>query len=156
MEHIQDSWYSNSRYVAGKVSLPSSINRSSNAILLKTFQELPDASKVTFISVPSVSLASLLPNLPQSTKPESAQATSHSPPETMAPSPFDLLHRFLVYPQLERLRAAEALQHSWFTVDPMPLPPSAYPLGNKGWEGTTLGERLHANLPRKKPLAAVE
>lgn len=117
--------------------------------------------------MPSVDLASLLPNLPPSTKPESVQATSHLPPETKEPSPFDLLRRFLVYPESRRLRAAEALRHPWFTADPMPLLPPAYPLSDdqrsdlskrvgSDWEGKTLGEWLGTNLPRKKLLPTVD
>jgi len=113
-----------------------------------------------FISVPAIDLASLLPNLPPSTKPNSVAATSHSPAETMVSSPFDLLRRFLVYPQSERLRAAEALKHPWFAADPMLLLPSGYALDStcsdlseqvgSSWEGKTLGELLFTNLPPKE------
>ena len=130
---------------------------------LKTFQDLQDASKLTFISVPSIDWATLLPNLPPSTKPDAVQVTSHSPSETMVSSPFDLMHRFLVYPQCERFRPAGALKHPWFTTDPMLLLPPTYSLDDNtcsalngqvgsSWEGKTLGEWLGMNLPQREVL----
>lgn len=78
----------------------------------------------------------------------------------MTPSPLDLLHRFLVYPESERLQASEALRHPWFIADPPILLPVAYPAKNTldpnnlgdhhlmvVWEGKTLGEWLATTIP---------
>ncbi|KAJ6479215.1 kinase-like domain-containing protein [Mycena vitilis] len=62
-----------------------------------TFHTLPGASSVDFTVVPPVPLASFLPNVPPS---ESATV-------------LDLLERFLVYPEAQRLRAGDALKHAW-------------------------------------------
>ncbi|KAJ6541652.1 kinase-like domain-containing protein [Mycena capillaripes] len=64
-----------------------------------TFRELPGASSVDFTVVPPVPLVSFLPNLPASN-----------------PAPvLDLIEKFLVYPPPQRLRARDALDHSWFS-----------------------------------------
>ena len=138
----------------------------------QTFKALPDASKVTFISVPAIDLTSLLPNLPPSTVPQSdpsssrqSTATSHSPPSIQAPSPFDLLHRFLVYPPPDRIRAKDALRHPWFTAaDPLVLLPANYLAAgaiDEGvnhvsfiWEGKTLEEWLRMSLPQRSAVKA--
>ena len=98
---------------------------------------------MTFISVPAVDLASLLPNLPPSTRPNlfpkmpassspssalTSTPTSHHPPpfREAFPTPIDLLHRFLVYPPQNRLQATDALRHPWFAAEPRVLLPSGY------------------------------
>ena len=155
--------------MAGRASVRLIMKRNDDRFIKfqkQTFRDLPDATKVTFVSVPAVDLTSLLPNLPPSAIPQarsssSPQATPHAPPRIMSLSPLDLLHRFLVYPQSDRIRAVDALKHPWFIVDPVALLPPGYPLehvddgsilrsqvGNL-WEGKTLGEWLRASVPHK-------
>ena len=47
---------------------------------------------------------------------------SHFPPTAMIPSTLDLLQRLLVYPPDQRLKAADALSHSWFRSGTLSLP----------------------------------
>jgi len=74
----------------------------------------------------------------------------------MSSSPLDLLHRFLVYPPSERLQAADALRHPWFTSEyPIPLPVGYLLDGIEylwehvvfDWKGKHLGELLRVALP---------
>lgn len=86
-----------------------------------TFNELPDANKVSFHVVPPTDLSAVLPNLPV---PRPAGA-----PDKMRPSPpdfFDLLDRLLVYPPSLRLRPVAALHHPLFSC--AILLPSGYPV----------------------------
>lgn len=68
---------------------------------------------------------------------------------------FDLLKRFIVYPQSERLKAAEALKHPWFIAEPPALVPVGYSLANAQnalamqRDGKTLGEWICSILPRR-------
>ncbi|KAJ7631643.1 kinase-like domain-containing protein [Mycena polygramma] len=64
-----------------------------------TFHTLPGASSVDFTVVPPVPLLSFLPNLP--------------PSESESAAVLDLLERFFVYPEAQRVRAGEALEHAW-------------------------------------------
>ncbi|GLB43652.1 putative RNA polymerase II CTD heptapeptide repeat kinase activity [Lyophyllum shimeji] len=118
------------------------------------FETLPDAKGVEFTVVPPVPLAPLLPNLPPSPSPSpspspaptrttstttTAQAAESSPDgdrdpvhfpshdeATMSPSPLDLISRLLVYPSENRLSAAGALRHPWFTKGAVLLMPEGY------------------------------
>jgi len=121
-----------------------------------TFGDLPHASGVTFNTVPSVNLASLLPNLPSSDKQNTAETLSR-PDGPMAPSPLDLLQRLLVHTPSRRLHAANALSHPWLIADPPVLLPSEYRLANTDsdilqvypatvWNGNDLGEWFRKTL----------
>ncbi|KAH7886362.1 kinase-like protein [Phlebopus sp. FC_14] len=83
-----------------------------------SFNDLPDAGKVSFIDAEPTDLARLLPNLPPSTVGAAGvDTTTHSPaPTSVASTPLDLLHRFLVYEPPRRLRPTDALHHPWFTA----------------------------------------
>ncbi|KZP29315.1 kinase-like protein [Athelia psychrophila] len=110
-----------------------------------TFQDLPNAKLVQFTSAPAVHLPSLLPNLPSS-------------PDLAC----DLLKRFIVYPQSERLKAAEALNHPWFIADPPALVPVGYSLASAETalamqrDGKTLGEWICTILPHRPLLPGDE
>ncbi|KAI0082328.1 kinase-like protein [Panus rudis PR-1116 ss-1] len=94
-----------------------------------TFQDLPHATKVSFVMTAPTNLHELLPNLPPESFPVSADSAFPSP--EFKPAPLDLIHRFLVYPPSLRLTAAEALSHPWFHTDlPLVLPPGYLPTGN--------------------------
>ncbi|KAI5119776.1 hypothetical protein M0805_009247 [Coniferiporia weirii] len=90
------------------------------------FDNLPDANKVQFKVVPSVDLCPHLPNLPSGTE---STGSAHAPPPASVPSPLDLIHRLLVYPPGDRIKATSALKHPWFlsTSGTLPLPPADYP-----------------------------
>ena len=93
-----------------------------------------------------------LPNLPAEDLITGASSGSeHNPPEKMAATPLDLIHRLLVYPPEARIRAADALKHPWFisegdddddTQIPVLLPPER-----------RVG--LHFHLPRSSTQAEV-
>jgi len=104
-------------------------------VKLQAFEDLPDAKGVEFTMVPHVPLAPLLPNLPPDPSPpptapaptserqhEAVLDPVHFPQEEMTPSPLDLISRFLVYPSENRLRAARALEHPWFTGEGVLIP----------------------------------
>jgi cyclin-dependent kinase 8/11 len=118
---------------------------------MQTFTNLPHSSRVTFNVVPPVDLSLFLPNCPSTAKIEVDSKTRHFPTAKMVPSPLDLVHRFLVFPECMRLTAPEALLHPWFTTDPAVLLPTGYHtlpnLSMALWEGKTLGEWLVIMLP---------
>jgi hypothetical protein len=108
--------------------------------------------------------------MPSSSSPSSASTstpTSHYPPpfREAFPTPFDLLHRLLVYPPQNRLRATDALRHPWFVAEPGVLLPGGYPAewagddGEEGgsgggrvgavWDGKPLGELMRVCLPHR-------
>ncbi|KAF7976180.1 hypothetical protein HWV62_7340 [Athelia sp. TMB] len=105
-----------------------------------TFKELPNASLVQFTVVPPVDLAALLPNLPPSSD-----------------GAFDILRNLVVYPQTERLNAAEALKHHWFAADPPALLPAGHlwARGDEGlatsWNGKSLSDWYQPMLPHRSP-----
>ncbi|TFY75698.1 hypothetical protein EWM64_g8315 [Hericium alpestre] len=115
-----------------------------------TFGDLPDATKISFAEVPGIDFASILPNLslppppPQGRRISERSQLSHLPPADAVPTPQDLVHRFLVYPQSSRLTADAALKHPWFTSDvPLLLPPEvtsrgAAPSVSETWKGKSL------------------
>jgi len=79
------------------------------AVFRKGFDLLPDAGKLEFKEVPAVDLTLRLPNLPPRSDAETA-------------SPFDLIDKLIIYPPTGRTKAAEALDHPWFTHGPVVLP----------------------------------
>lgn len=114
-------------------------------VLLQGFEDLPDASKVTFQEAQPIDLARRLPNLP--TEQIVVSAVSYFPPEELVDSPLDLIHRLLVYPPEKRLSAVNVLQHPWLRTGPLLLPPgynSPHYIGNASVEAgqKTLGELL--------------
>jgi serine/threonine protein kinase len=108
--------------------------------------------------VQPVDLPSILPNLP-STLQTDVDTKTHMPLETMSPTPIDLVHRFLVYEPSLRLRPSKALNHPWFTSEPL-LMPDDYPdpssLGDASmtlsWGGKSLGEWLSDAHPQWRDL----
>ncbi|KAL5513666.1 hypothetical protein ACEPAH_4065 [Sanghuangporus vaninii] len=94
------------------------------------FEDLPDANKIQFKVVPSRDICTRLPNLP----PDSPSTGSeHKPPKDFAATPLDLIHRLLVYPPEDRLKAAAALKHPWFTSFEEDIP-LLLPIGKNGYE----------------------
>ncbi|KZV64580.1 kinase-like protein [Peniophora sp. CONT] len=87
-----------------------------------TFRELPDATKVNFIEAPVIDLVSLLPHVPEDRPPTKEGEISHFPDAQPSSSAADLIHRFLVYPQSQRLSAKDALKHPWLTASPLLVP----------------------------------
>ncbi|KDQ62972.1 hypothetical protein JAAARDRAFT_362090 [Jaapia argillacea MUCL 33604] len=83
-----------------------------------TFSELPDATKVTFKIVPPVDLQPLFPNHPLPEPSHAPSPVMHFPCVEYSLTPFDLIHRFLVYPPSQRLSARDALHHPWFSAGP--------------------------------------
>ena len=77
--------------------------------------------------MPSVELKPRLPNLPPAVP---STGFAHKPPDPSRdrkPTPLDLIHRLLVYPPEDRLKANEVLEHPWFAetgdgVVPLLLP----------------------------------
>jgi serine/threonine protein kinase len=108
--------------------------------------------------VQPVDLPSILPNLP-STLQTDVDTKTHMPLETMSPTPIDLVHRFLVYEPSLRLCPSKALNHPWFTSEPLLMPddysdPSS--LGDASmtlsWGGKSLGECLSDAHPQWRDL----
>ncbi|EJC98595.1 kinase-like protein [Fomitiporia mediterranea MF3/22] len=77
------------------------------------FEALPDANKIQFKVVPSRDIRLRLPNIPPNTP---STGSEHKAPEQFAATPLDLIHRLLVYPPEDRLKAADAVEHPWFTT----------------------------------------
>ena len=108
-----------------------------------------------FNIVPAVPLSPLLPNLPPSSVLHSATSSTNGNTSSEKPtnSVLNLLQQFLVYPSASRIRAEDALRHSWFTSeDSIMLLPKGYSLENNEyhhvkmvdeWQGKTLEEWLH-------------
>lgn len=92
-----------------------------------SFLSLPDADKLSFTDVEPVDLFSILPNFPPSAQQHEVDTKTHMPPETMSPTPVDLIHRFLVYEPSRRIRPSKALTHPWFTSEPPLLLPDDFP-----------------------------
>lgn len=123
----RDSLFDSTR---GEIGLAWSIFKtrgSPNETNWPSFLSLPDANKLSFIDVESVELPSILPNFPSSTQQHEVDTKTHMPPETMSPTPVDLIHRFLVYEPSQRLRPSKALTHPWFTSEPPLLLPDDFP-----------------------------
>lgn len=115
--------------------------------ILQSFNSLPDANKVTFIDAVPVDLGTLLPNLPPSSAPIHTTSPAHFPPEEVAPSPLDLVNRFLVYPPERRLRAEDALKHPWLSNDVLLLPEGyTTATGVSTWQGRTLGDLVRSYM----------
>lgn len=102
-----------------------------------------------------------LPNLPAEVGPTSSE---HKPPQEMAATPLDLIHRLLVYPPEARLRAADALRHPWFVGEGDAIVPVLLPnrRGNtrhssdkavvgeiSKWKGKPLSHWLDVALKRR-------
>ena len=81
-------------------------------VLSQLFEDLPDANKIQFKVVPCREIRASLPNLPPDVP---TTGSEHRPPKDSKPTPLDLIHRLLVYPPEDRLKAAAALKHPWFT-----------------------------------------
>ncbi|KAG6834460.1 hypothetical protein H0H93_009495, partial [Arthromyces matolae] len=79
------------------------------------FTLLPDSKGVEFTLVPPVPLAPLLPNLPP------------IPLEDNKGNVLDLIENLLAYPPENRLTAAKALEHPWFTEEGGVVLPKGYP-----------------------------
>ncbi|TFK56418.1 kinase-like protein [Heliocybe sulcata] len=97
------------------------------------FNELPDASRVTFQYTPPVDLSPLLPSLPSS--------------DISSDSPLDIIEKLLQYPPARRLHAADALKHAWFKREPGVLLPPEYEHDGAvstipEWQGQSLGQLL--------------
>lgn len=119
----RDSLFDSTR---GEIGLAWSIFKargSPNETNWPSFLSLPDANKLSFIDVEPVDLCSILPNFPSSAQQYEVDTKSHVPPETMSPTPVDLVHRFLVYEPSQRLRPSKALTHPWFSSEPPLLLP---------------------------------
>lgn len=115
-------------------------------LYIQTFDDLPDANKIQFKVVPCIDLKCRLPNLPSGIQ---STGSSHKPPEKQSPTPLDLIHRLLVYPPGDRMKASDVLQHLWFSAneDAPLLLPKDFPSiqeGTKGGDWDTLwhGEDL--------------
>jgi len=106
------------------------------------YEKLPGAQSVVFNAVPNVPLAPLLPNLP--------------PPSLVSQvsSVLDILSKFLQYPPLSRLTAADALHDPWFTTSAVLCLPRGYSLEQSGFDdivcyeynGRMFGELLISKL----------
>eukprot|EP00118_Oscarella_pearsei_P010609 m.66109 g.66109 ORF g.66109 m.66109 type:complete len:339 (+) comp35364_c0_seq12:33-1049(+) len=70
--------------------------------------ELPDFNKITFPLMPAIPLEKMVPDA--------------------SPDAVDLFKRFMVYPSLQRISAADALQHSYFFSEPLPAHHSELPI----------------------------
>ncbi|PCH34297.1 kinase-like protein [Wolfiporia cocos MD-104 SS10] len=94
------------------------------------FNSLPDACKITFMTVPPIDITRLLPNVPQEW-----------------PEIVDLVNALLAYPPEQRLHAETALRHPHLVGGTLLLP-ERYPLseGVFTWENKTLGELLATHL----------
>ncbi|TFY64632.1 hypothetical protein EVG20_g5881 [Dentipellis fragilis] len=128
-----------------------------NAETWPSFKDLPDATKVTFTEAEGVDLASLLPNMPLEHRRSETLSIAHCPPPDPTPSPLDLIHRFLVYPQASRLKARDALMHPWFQSEPpvllLPETESAATssaLTSKSWNGKSLGDWLRVVMATRE------
>ncbi|KAG2144672.1 kinase-like domain-containing protein [Suillus bovinus] len=144
----RDSLFDSTR---GEIGLAWSIFKtrgSPNETNWPSFLSLPDANKLSFINVEPVELCSILPNLSSSTQQHEVDTKTHIPPETMLPTPVDLIHRFVVYEPSRRLRPSKALTHPWFTSEPPLLLPDDFPVGcihgeaptSLHWGAKSLGE----------------
>ncbi|KAG1879663.1 kinase-like domain-containing protein [Suillus tomentosus] len=146
----RDSLFDSTRGEIGLAWSIFKIRGSPNETNWPSFLNLPDANKLSFINVEPVDLPSILPNFPSSTQQHEVDTKTHIPPETMSPTPVDLIHRFLVYEPSQRLRPSRALTHPWFTSEPPLLLPDDFPVSNipgeapisLSWGAKSLGEWL--------------
>ena len=95
-----------------------------------------------------------MPNLPDGNiTAEDRALMSHFPPDELVPSAFDLVQRFLVYPQRERLKATDAMKHPWVSNNkPLLLPPCGKDLISDAIievEGKTLAHYIRAFMESK-------
>ncbi|OJA08342.1 hypothetical protein AZE42_07126 [Rhizopogon vesiculosus] len=155
----RDSLFDSTR---GEIGLAWSIFKtrgSANEANWPSFSSLPDANKLSFVDVQPIDLPSTLPNLPSSALQYDVDTKTHTPPETMSPTPIDLVHRFLVYEPSQRLRPSKALTHPWLTSEPL-LIPDDYPAPSSqgdasvtlSWGGKSLGEWLSDVHPQWRDL----
>jgi len=154
----RDSLFDSTR---GEIGLAWSIFKtrgSPNQANWPSFLSLPDATKLSFIDVQPVDLPSILPNLPSSAMQYDVNTKTHMPPETMSPTPIDLIHRFLVYEPSQRLRPSKALTHPWFSSEPLLIPDDYPPPSSQGdsmtlsWGGKSLGGWLSDVYPQRRDL----
>ncbi|KAJ8501879.1 hypothetical protein ONZ45_g11972 [Pleurotus djamor] len=122
------------------------------------FDDLPDAKRVDFMETPRVELRRFLPNLPTPTDGGFEIDSEDSDDDDGldmddSASPLGLIEALLVYPPTNRLTAAEALTHLWFTVSPPIMLPPTYAMSRSSpvltcteWEGNTLGYFLKRAL----------
>ncbi|KAG2364797.1 kinase-like domain-containing protein [Suillus spraguei] len=93
----RDSLFDSTRGEIGLAWSIFKIRGSPNETNWPSFLSLPDADKLSFTDVEPVDLFSILPNFPPSAQQHEVDTKTHMPPETMSPTPVDLIHRFLVY-----------------------------------------------------------
>lgn len=95
-------------------------------IVTQRFQELPDASGVTFFDAKAIDLQCLLPNLPlpHSTRHANteSESISHFPPAIPSNCALDFVWRLLVYPPEQRMKASDALKHPWICDNTILIP----------------------------------
>ncbi|VDB91512.1 unnamed protein product [Peniophora sp. CBMAI 1063] len=111
-----------------------------------TFTELPDATKVNFIEAPVIDLKTLLPHAPEDLPVAQESAVSHFPGAQPAAQASDLVHRFLVYPQAQRLSAEKALKHPWLVASPLLLPPGLHDMSGVNTAHEVDGMKLAGHL----------
>ncbi|KAG2032990.1 kinase-like domain-containing protein [Suillus americanus] len=151
----RDSLFDSTRGEIGLAWSIFKIRSSPNETNWPSFLSLPDANKLSFINVEPVDLSSILPNIPSSAQRHEVDTKTHMPPETMSPTPVDLIHRFLVYEPSQRLRPSKALTHPWFTSEPPLLLPDDFPAPrihgeasiSLSWGAKSLGEWLSGVHP---------
>ena len=110
------------------------------------FKELPDATKVNFIEAPVIDLSTLLPHAPEDVRPSQEGTIPHFPPAQPPLTVSDLIHRFLVYPQSQRLPAEEALKHPWLIASPLLVPADLHSLFSADTASELDGMKLEDHL----------
>jgi cyclin-dependent kinase 8/11 len=146
----RDSLFDSTHGEIGLIWSMCKIRGSPNEINWPSFLSLPGANKLTFMTVEPIDLASVLPNLASSAQQHEVDTKTHIPPETMSPSPVDLIYRFLVYEPSRRLCPSKALTHPWFTSEPPLLLPDDFPASSipdgasisLSWGAKSLGQWL--------------
>ncbi|KAH9854280.1 kinase-like protein [Lenzites betulinus] len=144
VEWTRDALYDASRGAIGLAFSIFKVHGTPTEESWPTFKQLPDATKVNFIQVPPVDVATLLPNLPLEGLPEREDC-------------LDLISQLLVYPPESRLCATDALGHPLFQRGFPLLLPHGYPQADLPedatdvWQGRVLADVLAPYLPRPAP-----
>ena len=91
-------------------------------------------------------MSALLPHVPEDVRPSQGGTIPHLPPTQPLPTVSDLVHRFLVYSQSQRLPAEEALKHPWLIASPLLVPADLHSLFSADTASELDGMKLEDHL----------
>ncbi|KAG1784560.1 uncharacterized protein HD556DRAFT_1314972 [Suillus plorans] len=112
------------------------------------FKTRGSPNETNWPNVEPVELPHILPNSSSSTQEHEVDTKTRISPETMSPTPVNLINRSLVYEPSGRLRPFKALTHPWFTSEPPLLLPDDFSVScihgetptSLSWGEKSLGE----------------